>query len=487
MEFLLKSTAFVLSVHTAIVLAVGVRVVMRRSARGIALSWLLLVVALPYAGALIYLLIGERRIGRKRLHGIDVLRTDFREIAKAAIPTDFTAVDWRELPAAAQAMDRLGRSLVGGATVRGNRFQLFSDTQAILAAIAGDIDAAKTSVLMEFYIWNEGGAADEVLEAVIRAAGRGVQCRLLVDALGARPWWKGSQPRRLREAGVQLRAALPTGLLRTLVGRTDLRLHRKIVVIDGAAAWTGSMNLVDPRYFKQGSGVGEWVDAMVRFEGTVVNPLAATLIGDWILETGEPMQTLIDSAGLGGAQPVGTANVQVVPSGPGQSVDGLLQMLLGLINAARHELVLTTPYLVPDDTMIVALRGAAGRGVQVTLIVPEKIDSFLTRYASRSYYDDLLDVGVAVLLYRGGLLHTKSISVDRTMSMFGTVNLDMRSLWLNYEVALFIYQREFGEALRTLQQTYMAQSVRLDPAEWAGRPFRERLLENTLRLFSPLL
>jgi cardiolipin synthase len=236
MEFLLTTSAFLLSLHAAIFLAVAVRVVMRRSARGIALSWLLLVATLPYAGALIYLLIGERRIGRKRSRGINALRTDFREIAKAAIPPDFTAVDWQGVPPAAQAMDRLGRSLVGGATVRGNRFQLFSDTQAILAAIARDVDAAQTSVLIEFYIWNEGGTADEVLEALIRAAGRGVQCRLLVDALGARPWWKGTQPQRLRDAGVQLRAALPVGLLRTLVGRTDLRLHRKIVVIDGLAA-----------------------------------------------------------------------------------------------------------------------------------------------------------------------------------------------------------------------------------------------------------
>ena len=194
---------------------------------------------------------------------------------------------------------------------------------------------------------------------------------------------------------------------------------------------------------------------MVRFEGTVVNPLAGILIGDWILETGEPLQELIDAAGLGKAQPLGTANVQVVPSGPGESEDGLLQMILGLINSAQHELVLTTPYLVPDDPMILALRGAAGRGVQVTLIVPEKVNSFLTRYASRSYYDDLLDAGVAIQLYRGGLLHTKSISVDGTMSMFGTVNLDMRSLWLNYEVALFIYQREFADALRALQKSYV--------------------------------
>ena len=374
MYFLLESSVFLVILHAAIVVTIGVRVVMRRSARGVALSWLLLVATLPFAGALFYLLIGERRIGRKRSRAITLLRTDFRQIAKATIPADFTAVAWPDLPTAAQAMDRLGRSLVGFATVRGNTFELFTDTQAILAAIVRDVDAARTSVLMEFYIWNEGGAADEVVEAVIRAAARGVRCLLLIDALGARPWWKGTQPKRLRDAGVQLRAALPAGLLRTLVGRTDLRLHRKIVVIDGMAAWTGSMNLVDPRYFKQESGVGEWVDAMVRVEGTVVNPLAGILIGDWLLETGESLQELIDAAGLGRAQPLGTANVQVVPSGPGESEDGLLQMILGLINSAQHELVLTTPYLVPDDPMILALRGAAGRGVQVTLIVPEKVE-----------------------------------------------------------------------------------------------------------------
>lgn len=487
MYFLFGSSVFLVVAHAAIVLAIGVRVVMRRSVRGVALSWLLLVATVPFAGALVYLLIGERRIGRKRSRGITALRTDFRQIAKATIPADFRAVSWAELPAAAEAMDRLGRSVVGFATVRGNSFELFTDTQAILASIVRDVDAATTSVLMEFYIWSDGGAADEVVEAVIRAAGRGVRCLLLVDALGARPWWKGSQPKRLRDAGVQLRPALPTGLLHTLVGRADLRLHRKIVVVDGTTAWTGSMNLVDPRYFKQDAGVGEWVDAMVRFEGTVVNPLAGILVGDWLLETGEPLQKLIDAAGLGKAQPAGPVNVQVVPSGPGESEDGLLQMILGLINSAQHELVLTTPYLVPDDPMMLALRGAAGRGVQVTLIVPEKVDSFLTRYASRSYYDDLLDAGVVIQLYQAGLLHTKSISVDRSMSMFGTVNLDMRSLWLNYEVALFIYHHDFADALHALQKSYVNQSRQLDASVWAKRSYGERLIENTLRLFSPLL
>ncbi len=487
MDFILHPSTLMVMTHALIVIVITVRVIMKRPATGVALAWLVLVAILPFVGALIYLLIGERRIGLPRARGIDRLRTDHKEIFDTAIREGLTDVDWSRHPAAARGMNRLGRKTVGQSTVRGSSFQMFSDTQQMLRTIARDVDGAKASVLMEFYIWNEGGTADEVLEAVIRAAQRGVSCRLLVDAFGSQPWWKGKQPRQLRDAGVEVRAALPVGLLRTFVGRPDLRLHRKIVVVDGEVAWTGSMNLVDPRLFKQGANVGQWVDAMVRVEGAVVAPLAATLIGDWTLETGEPIHDLIEQAGLHLVKSQGPADMQVIPSGPGETGDGLLQMLLALINAAREELVITTPYLVPDDSIIFALRGAAGRGVKVSLIVPQKVDSFLTRYASRSYYDELLDVGVEIYLYRDGLLHTKSITADGTMSMFGTVNLDMRSLWLDYEVALFVYEPEFTKELRALQQTYIDHSDRLDPTVWVSRSFRQRFLENALRLASPLL
>jgi cardiolipin synthase len=473
--------------HVLIVITIAVRVIMRRPARGIAMAWLLLVAIFPFAGALMYLLVGERRITRRRARNLDKLRLQYRNIVSAALQGGFINVDWSRHAPAAHAMDKLGRKMMGSPTVQGSRLQLFDDTQVTLKAIAHDIDAAETSVLMEFYIWSAGGTADEVLDAVIRAAKRGVRCRVLIDALGARQWWQGRQPRMLRAAGVELREALPAGIFHTLIGRTDLRMHRKVAIIDGHTAWTGSMNLVDPRYFKLDAGVGEWVDAMVRVEGAAVVPLSATLIGDWLLESGESTQELIDSVKQYRELPDGSADVQVIPSGPGLSEDGLLQMLIALINAAQEELILTTPYLVPDDAMILALRGAAARGVKVIIIVPEKVDSVLTRYASRSYYDDLLSIGVEIHLFHGGLLHTKSILVDGALSMFGTVNLDMRSLWLNYEIALFIYDTEFGKSLHTLQQTYLTQSHRLEPAAWAARSFKGRLLENALRLAGPLL
>ncbi len=485
--WLLHPSTLLAIAHELIVLAVMVRVIMKRPATGVALAWLLIVALLPALGVLLYLLIGERRIGGRRAMRIANLNKSFKEIGDAAIRDRLTNIDWDRHPVAARGMDRIGRSTIGSPTVCGSRFELISDTQEILHAIARDIDSAQHSILMEFYIWSAGGTADDVLEALIRAAQRGVRCRLLIDALGARPWWKGKQPKRLRKAGVEVRQALPVGLFCTFIGRTDLRLHRKIVVIDGEFAWTGSMNLVDPRFFKQDSGVGQWVDAMVRIQGAAVAPLAATMLGDWMLETGESLHDLIESARVRFIEPDGPVDLQVIPSGPGEAADALLQMLLALINAAQSELIMTTPYFVPDESLLRAVRGAAGRDVRVSLIMPEKVDSLLTRYASRSYYDELLDIGVRIYLCRGGLLHTKSIMVDGEMSMFGTVNLDMRSLWLNYEVALFVYDREFAMELQTLQQSYIADADRLDNGSWNRRSYPQRFLENTFRLASPLL
>lgn len=480
-------TTISIIVHVLILAGVAVRVVMHRPTPGVALAWLLLVAVLPLLGLFLYLSLGERRIGQRRARRLETVRLDFEDLAKEYVRPDMIAVDWKAHPPESRALDQLGRRMVGVPTLTGNAMSLHSDTEATLRHIARDVDAAEHSVLMEFYIWNEGGAADEVVEALVRAAGRGVRCRVLVDALGARPWRRGEQPKRLRKAGVEVRAALRTGLIRGLFARNDLRLHRKIVAIDGRIGWTGSMNLVDPRHFKQESGVGQWIDAMVRVEGHVVLALASTLLSDWILESGESARGLVAEARLHDASAAGPADIQVVPSGPGETGDAILQMILALVYAARKELVLTTPYFVPDEAMLRALRGAAARGVRVHLVVPARNDSIMVRYASRSYYDELMDVGVNIQPYRGGLLHTKSITVDDEISMIGTVNLDMRSLWLNYEVSLFVYDRAFTRDLRALQQTYIEDCDTIDPVAWAERSTGIRFVENAFRLVSPLL
>ena len=474
-----------IALHAALMLGVVVRVLLRRPARGVVLAWLLLAVTLPYAGAAAYFLIGERRIPRSRAQRIVSTRAGFREIAGAQRIETVVVPDAGE--GAAPALQRAAASFFGVPAVGGNRMALHSDTLETLRRIAADIDTARRSVLAEFYIWNEGGLTEAVIAALQRAAGRGVSCLVLVDAMGAGRWWKSGQPEKLRAAGVELRAALPVGLLRGLAGRTDLRLHRKIVVIDGHTAWTGSMNMVDPRFFKQDAGVGEWVDAMARIEGPAAALLAAVMIGDWVAERGDSLEEVVAATGLTLPQAAGDVPVQVIASGPGESGDGLLQLMLSLINAAQREVVLTTPYFVPEDALVMALRGAAARGVKVKVVLPQKIDSLLVRYASRSFFDEVLELGGEIREFGGGLLHTKSITVDGAMAMFGTANFDMRSLWLNYEVTLLVFGEGFAGAVRALQEDYLRAATPVAHMPWAKRPLGERLLLSTMRLLSPLL
>jgi cardiolipin synthase len=269
--------------------------------------------------------------------------------------------------------------------------------------------------------------------------------------------------------------------------RYDLRLHRKIVVIDGEVGFTGSLNLVDPAFFKQGKGVGQWIDAMVRMEGPSVEALGVTFLEDWELETGEGIEKLRKTGDAHSVPPMGDATVQVAPSGPATARDAIQKIVLMALYGARRELVLTTPYFVPDEALLTALTTAASRGVEVTLIVPAKVDSRFVHFASRAHQGDLLAAGVRIGLFKGGLLHTKSITVDQEMSLFGSANLDPRSMRLNFEITLAIYDTGFTRSLRELQQTYLGQSQILDESALRSRTFRERFTENVARLLSPLL
>ncbi len=234
--------------------------------------------------------------------------------------------------------------------------------------------------------------------------------------------------------------------------------------------------------------MGQWVDAMARIEGPAVLTLNAVFMWDWEVETGHDLKALPDPAKMAIDANQGPATcVQVVPSGPGSTGDSVHQLLLMSIYAARKELSLTTPYFVPDEAITSALLSAARRGVAVTLILPEKNDSRLVHYTCRSHFDELLEAGVLIFGFKGGLLHTKSAVVDGEISLFGTVNLDVRSFWLDFEVTLCVYDPQFAERLLALQQKYIENSAAVDPAAWRRRTATERFSENLARLCSPLL
>jgi cardiolipin synthase len=475
------------ALHVLVVAAVVLRVILTRHPPGSSFAWIVLVATLPLAGLVLYLLIGERPVGRLREKRMRAFLTELPRWS-ARLPAPAAAVPAR-LPPATQALVQLGQRVTAMPLLTSSRLELLSDTQAILRRLTADIEAARTSVDLEFYIWNRGGSADEVQAALERAARRGVVCRLLLDARGSAPFLRSRAPAALRAAGVRVEAALPVRLWELPFVRADLRLHRKIALIDRRIAYTGSMNLVDPRYFKQDAGVGQWVDAMARLEGPAVAALGLVFAYDWLLQTGEapglpaalPADTLAQPAVADGAR------LLVASSGPGTDTGANLRLIVEAIGLARRRVLLTTPYFVPGEPLTLALQNAALRGVEVRLLVPERNDSRLVQYASRWYYDGLIAAGVQILNYRGGLLHTKSITVDDALSLFGTVNLDVRSLNLNFELMLLVLDSEFTARLIELQQSYERDAVPVDTLRWRQRSRGQRLREGLANMISPLL
>jgi cardiolipin synthase len=476
---------FMTVAHVLITIGVSFRVIKVRLPVATSLAWLLLVFFLPLVGAIAYLVLGEKRLGRKFTARSQAIKARYDRWLQD-LPPDIRS-DPQRLSPEARSISRLAQTAVNIPALSGNQLQLINAAEPILRSMISDIDNAKKFCHLEFYIWTEGGMADDVGAALLRAAGRGVTCRVLLDAIGSAQFLKGHLLEQLKAGGVDVAFALPVSAISVFKVRPDLRLHRKIVVIDDAAAYTGSFNLVDPRLFKQDAGVGEWVDAMVRLEGPGVLALNALFRWDWETETGRDLSAQAEGGDPFANLRTGETDVQVIPSGPGRTGDSIYQLLLLSIYSARREVVMTTPYFVPDDAVSTALLTAAERGVKVTVIMPERNDSRLVHYTSRSYFDDMLAAGIQIFGFKGGLLHTKSVAVDRQVALFGSVNLDVRSFWLDFEVTLGVYDPEFAERLIALQDKYIEDSKPVDWQTWQQRPGRERFIENLARLASPLL
>jgi cardiolipin synthase A/B len=467
-------------------LTVAARVLMRRLPTGATTSWLVLILLLPIFGAVAYLLVGESRIGHHRL------RRE-REVHPAyAAYISRLRHETSRLPSSLSRIDeRLSREaeLVGGLpTLTGNDLRLLEGDDAFFREVLAMIEGAERSVWLEFFIWHSAGRVREVEAALARAAARGVACRVLVDAVGSRAFLRARAARSLRASGVRVVGALPPRIGRTpIVRRIDHRNHRKLVIVDDSVAMAGSMNMADPECFKSGAGVGRWIDLMAAVRGPAVETLALVAIRDWEAETGEDVREFRDSLASREISVAGEMPVQAVPSGPGLGEAPVHALVLSAIYAAERELTITTPYFVPDQPVVAALQSAARRGVKTTVLLPARCDTVLTHNAGRAFFGDLLDAGVRVAEYHGGLLHTKSIIVDEEAAMFGTVNIDPRSFWLNFELTLMVYDNEATRLLAEVQERYLRDATLVDPERWRRRPVHRKVLANVAQLFSPLL
>jgi cardiolipin synthase len=466
-------------------LVLVVHVIMRRRPVSISLAWLAVLVFVPFVGLFLYLLVGENRLGRRRLKAWERLTKGLEERAVSL---------WRKEHAATEEFDRswghiarFGAAITGIPPLSGNRLSLLGDSEQMLNSLIRDIDQARSHVHILTYIWQSSGLACEVAEALERAVVRGVVCRVLIDGVGSKGFLRCSDCERLRRNGVKVVCALPVNPIRMLFARLDLRNHRKISIIDGRIAYAGSQNITDRTFrSRRWRRTGRWIDATLRIDGPAAQALAMVFLSDWVLDSEEEITDLHPFLPELPAREGGSI-VQVMASGPGPAPEAIHQALLTTIYSAREELVMTTPYFVPDEATATALQAAATRGVRVTLVMPRVSDSPLVAAASRSHYIDLLAAGVRIMHFKNGLLHAKTVTVDRRIALISSANFDARSFWLNFEVTMFIYDDDFASIVRFMQTSYIEKSIEIGIDAWRRRPIWQVFLDNSAQLLGPLL
>ena len=449
----------------AIRLVMIVVIPMRRAPEA-ARSWLLLVLFLPIPALVAYRLFGRARFPawrRKRFSAT----ADMRGTVAASLPGD-------EFKSG--AISRLAETLGGFPACGGNRIDFHTDYDATIAAMIHEIDHAQRTVHILTYIFADDRTGFAVAEALARAKKRGVAVRVMLDALGSRAWAERTLA-MLEFREIEAHLVLPVRLAALRRARGDLRNHRKLCIVDGTRAFIGSQNIVD-RDFRPGIVNDELV---ARVEGPVVAALEAVFASDWHLETRQDLGPIAVPE-LGGE-----AALQAMPSGPDFDTPGFERLLVELVHGARERLIIVSPYLIPDEALLIAMKNAVARGVTVDLIVSMVVDQRLVSFAQRSYYDELMSAGIAIYRYRDRLLHAKNVSVDGRIGVIGSSNADVRSFTLNAEISLVSHDAPANSTLERIQESYMAMSDRLGLDEWRGRARRDRFLENMARLVGPLL
>jgi cardiolipin synthase len=447
----------------------------RRSAAA-SRTWLLLIFLMPWPGLVIYAIFGRIYVSKFRL--ARQIRAS-QQIRAVQAQMGRRSYNRPEIAANDDALVSLATRLGDFEPFGGNQLELLTDYAATIDRIVADIDQARHHVHVLYYIYEDDLTGRKVAGALARAAKRGVPCRVLMDAVGSKRALARLAP-KMRTEGIQVRAMLPVNLFRHNAARFDLRNHRKIVVVDGCVGYTGSQNIVNPEFVKGFPNE----ELVLRATGPIVAQFQAVFLADQYFESGEPL----DQTGLfPDIAETGSSVAQVVPSGPGYQHENGQELMVALLYSARKRVAITTPYFVPDEPFLQAMRSAGLRGVEVHLLLSEHANQLVTQLAQRSYYDELLAAGVKIHLYQPRFLHAKHLSIDDHITLIGSTNIDIRSFALNSELNVLIYDPELAARLRALQQYYIDHSRLVNDADWKNRPLLIRTLQSIARLADSLL
>ena len=466
---------------------VGIIVVPRNRRPGSALAWLLAIMVFPIIGFPLYLLLGKAELPRKRRAKQAVVNRLMRVRAQGIPDSELD----EDVPSWLQSAVRLNRELGAFPLTGNNSADLEIDYDSSIARMAADIRTARESVHVLFYIMVLDEVTEDLFAALTEAAGRGVTVRVLYDHWGSLSHFRHYRAmRRCFDAhGIEHYPMMPIKPFSDgAFQRPDLRNHRKMVIVDGQTGWMGSQNMIAAHYNKRANirrGL-HWQETMARLHGPIVSELNLLFATDWFYESGEmlPDEEVVRSP----RDTSGTYECQLVPSGPGFVAENNLVLFNQLFYSATRRIVAVSPYFVPDESMLAALTTAARRGVEVELFVSEIGDQFLVFHAQRSYYTALLEAGVKIWLYRAPtILHAKHVTIDDSVTVVGSSNMDIRSFLLQMECSLMIGGTDFMEKMHEVEEVYRSRSRVLTLKEWRQQPWHQSLLDNTCRLASAVV
>ncbi|MBE0569194.1 MAG: cardiolipin synthase [Deltaproteobacteria bacterium] len=455
------------------------RVILERRHPSATLAWMLAIIFVPLAGIPLYYLIGVRRIRRH-------IRAKIAAVSSISYPLDHR-VPPMDLPSpVAEQCARVLKATGTPPPVTGNRVAFLTKGDEAYDAVHTLIAEARDHIHAEFFILDVDVVGKRFVQALAARAREGIQVRLLLDDVGS---WRALRRmvRPLRDAGGEVAAFLPALPLQRRWS-AHLRNHRKLLIADGRKAFTGGMN-IGKRYMGPRVAKGQWRDASVALEGPAVADLQALFLDDWAYATEqtEPKGDLFPKLSAFSGGNAGPCTLQVAASGPDRAAKSIYQGTFTAFTEARRRLWIETPYFVPDEGILAALRNAALRDVDVRLIVPASSDLRIVSFAGRSYFEELMAAGVRIYLYRPTNLHSKVFLIDDDVAGIGSPNVDMRSFFLNFELGLFLYDYPRIQELARIFREDLSNSERIDPEVHARRSRARRLLEDSCRILSPVL
>jgi cardiolipin synthase len=441
-------------------------------------AWIVAIILLPIVGGLMFAVFGINRVERRRS---EKLRASGRLGKHLPSLSQHQLIPGEEHGLQHSRLMHLACRVSETLATTGNNVEILPDTNQTLGLIEQAILAAEETVHLEYYIWRPDRTGKRLRDLLIRKAKEGVTIRFLYDGIGSMHL-NNRFLRPMRDAGIQVASFLPGATFRERWS-INLRNHRKIVIVDGRVGFTGGMNIGD-EYLGRNPQLGYWRDTHLKLVGPTVLQLQQVFVEDWCFATGEELtQPRLFPA----PDSFGRVCAQVVPGAPTGRVSALHSLMFAAINDARESVTLATSYFVPTTSLLAALETAALRGVRVRLLVAGRSAYFWTVLAGRSYYESLLRAGVEIHEYERGLMHAKTLTIDGDWSLVGTANFDARSLMLNFEVSVALYDAKVAKQLEAHFEEDIQHAERIDAEVWQLRSRWRVLGENVCRMFAPVL